>query len=190
MTEPTIDERLDIWRVAYSRASLLQAKGIADVLLTVQSDLSHDHRIGLLTGLVVTYARPFTIAQVTRTKRIVPMHDVEIPAAHRELHESFMEMRHQVFGHKDATEPVTDDGVVNQIQFVFNEGHMDLHTVTPGYYDPEKLIETKALCDSLVSVLDVKLNHLMELHPMPISEPQGTYVLNIDDPARPWVVKA
>lgn len=190
MAAPTIDERLDIWRVTYSRASLRQAQDIGDVLLAIQPHISVAHRLGLLTGLVVTYARPFSCAQLTKERRIIPMHDIEIPSQHRELHESFMEMRHQVFGHKDATGPSVDDGVLNQVLFVIKGGYLRPCTVTPASYDHEKIEEMKLLCGQLLSVLDDKLNDLMERYPMPISAQDGTYSLNIHDPGRPWVVRA
>lgn len=190
MTEPTIDLRIDIWRAAYSRASLLQAKGIADILLTIQPTISINHRVGLLTGLVVTYARPFTFAQITKKQRIIPMYDVEIPEEHRDLHETFMEMRNTIFGHKDATGPTIGNGVMNQIQFVVKEGFLDLHTVTPGYYDHGKLKQATTLCDRLVAFLEMRLNGLMERCPFPTIKQDGAFVMNIDDPNRPWVVNS
>lgn len=158
--------------------------------MQIQPDLTQDHRTALLTALIVTYARPFTVAQVAPKRKLIPMHDIPVPAEHKSLHDDHMEMRHQVFGHKDATGPDTGSGLLNQVRFVLGDGYLNLHTVRAGFYEPRRLQETETLANELVALLDDKINDFMESYPLPISEKEGVFVLNLDDPTKPWIVKA
>ena len=189
MTEPSTDMRIDLWRLAYSRAAFLQAKGIAQVLRKCQSSITFYHRIGLLTGLVVTYIRPFSTTQVTKSKRIVPMHDITVPPEHKDLHGTYNMIRHQVLGHKDATGPTTADGILNEVHFLLDDECMNVHTVTPHHFDPKQLNETLILCDKLISLLDTRLNMIVENQPFPRLEKGQLYALNIEDQFKPWIVR-
>lgn len=189
MNEPTIEQRLDLWRYAYSRSSFIEAQSTAQLLLQMQSRLPQDHRTALLTALIVTYARPFTVAQVAPKRKLIPMHDIPIPAEHITLHTDHMEMRHQVFGHKDATGPDTGSGLLNQVRFVLQGGYLNLHTVRPGHIDPQRLQETETLTQKLIVLLDDRINTFMESHPFPISGNEGVYILNLDDESKPWILK-
>lgn len=187
--QPSVDQRIDLWRYAYSRTSLQEAKATAEMLIDRQDRVTLDERIALLTALVVMYARPFTKAQVTPTTRLVPLHDAPIPAEHTELHHTFLEMRDKVFGHKDATGPQMDTGVLNEVHLLVKDGHVDVHTVMPGYYDKAKLAETIMLCDKLIDVAEERIAAFMEETPLPISG-DGLYVLNIHDAGKAWLMKA
>lgn len=120
MNEPTTEHRLDLWRYAYSRSSFLEARSTARLLIQIQADFTQDHRTALFTALIVTYARPFTVARVAPKLKLTPMHDIPVPAEHKGLHDDYF----------------------------------------------------------------------METYPLPISEKEGVFVLNLDDPTKPWIVKA
>lgn len=188
MKELTRQERLDLWRYVYSRSSFLEARAAAQFLLRDQHGLEHYYRVALLTALVIAYARPFSCAQIDRTRRVIPMADVPVPDRYKDLHETLLEMRHQVFGHKDATRPVLESGVLNEVHFVRKGDYVDVHTVLPGSYEEADLRATCQLIDDLVAKLDAKINTLVESHPLPIAG-EGVYRLNLDESKKPWIEK-
>lgn len=187
MNEPTIIERLDLWRFAYSRSSFIEARQTARLLLQMQDAFTQDHCTALLTALVVTYARPFTKAQITKGPRISPMHDIPVPSEHSNIHQTFWEMRNKVFGHKDATEPVIGDGMLNRVLLIIKNGQLRLHTVGPACLDPERLKEIELLTCKLITSLDAKIADFQEKYPFPDGD--GQYVLNLDDSSNPWIPK-
>lgn len=188
MNEPTTEERVDLWRYLYSRSSLIEARATAQILLQEQPSLDHYHRVALLTALVVAYARPFSCAQIDRTHRVIPMSGIAVPDMHKDLHKTHLEMRHQVFGHKDATGPVLDSGVLNEVHFVRNGDYVDVHTVVAASYEETHLRATCDLIDDLVATLDSRINVLVESHPLPIAG-DGVYRLNLDESKKPWIEK-
>ena|ERR1039457_3567328 len=187
MKEPSIIERFDLWRFAYSRSSFIESRQTARLLLKIQEDIILGHRTALLTALVVTYARPFTKAQITKETRIIPMHDMPVPSEHSNIHQKFLELRNQVFGHKDATGPDTGDGKLNRVLFIIKNGHLELHTVKADSIDQASLKEIELLTGKLITNLDSKIADFMAKYPFPNGN--GHYALNLDVPSEPWISK-
>jgi hypothetical protein len=84
---PTFDELQTFWLLAYSRASLLEAKALLKAMETAKPK-SVELR-AMIDAAVVAYARPFNKFQVTREKRVAPLGDIP-PPTHLP---SFMKMR-------------------------------------------------------------------------------------------------
>lgn len=148
---PSHEELIDVWRFAYARSSLLETVGYCKALLAVGDAVSEVIKKALLTSLVISYARPFTKAQVTKSKRITPLDSTLVPPPYQRLHNEYMAMRNCVFGHKDATVG-PEFGPVNKVIVHATDKFMDIHTVSPFDVNKSTLQETISLCHELIEI--------------------------------------
>lgn len=185
---PSINERIDLWRFAYARSSLNETIATASLLLKITRQITLEHRTALVTSLAVTYARPFTKSQVTKTARVQPLHDVPIPPEHAELHKTFMEMRDSVFGHKDATNPLTEHGALNHLLLDFSSSGMQPQPLIVVGLDQPQLDETLQLCAKLIARVDKQIRSWVAIHAKLLTGIRGTYMLNLQDDSDTWLL--
>lgn len=188
ISSPDIEERFDIWKYAYSRSAFIESKEIAQLLLTLQPQLTSAHRLALITALVVSYARPFTSSIIEHSRRLIPMKGIPLPPEHETLHLLYLSMRHQVVGHKDATAP-SKTGILNHVRFSVHGGNLDMSTRTIASIPRELLTETPILCEKLIKVIEGRLNAILRKYSPISAEDNSVYYLNIADMSKPWIIK-
>jgi hypothetical protein len=82
----------------------------------------------LLAGIVVTYARPFTVSHGAHT---IPKSVV--PKKYAALHQQLMDIRHKEIAHVDAQNYLADDqqfGNINQVRITVRKGQNTLSAIS------------------------------------------------------------
>lgn len=188
MQTTSLDKRIDFWKYTYARSSFRETISYCDLLLEEQDRLCQSHRKALITALVVTYARPFTAAQVTKDMRIIPVGGSIIPAEYIRLHREYIEMRNSFLAHKDATKPEIPSGNLNHVRIVVdNRQQVRLQTIQPDKMEPKRLMSTKELCLILVQKLKVLIKDFIQTEIDPLHLDMGTYVLQLETAEGEWL---
>jgi hypothetical protein len=184
---PSPDEIAQLWLYAYSRASLLEAMQWIDILAGRPDDQSPASR-ALASAIVVSYARLFTISQVTRSRRMIALQGVSPPAALAATHEMTIKLRNKVIGHKDAL-PAPGDAVTPNVVLVKRDPTgFDLHTVIIIGIAPTLLARLKALCEFFVTHCQAQLKPFIERYGEEImKEPEGVHEIVSSEPPDPWI---
>ena len=183
MTTTPQSVRIEIWQYTYARASLIEARETA-ILMLANPKLPVALQQACTYQIVVAYARPFTKCQVTDSKRMALLHDDLVPRAFRAIHSQHLELRDQAIGHKDAgAYPGTP---LNRVIVSVDKDGVECKTVSPYTILPLVLQQTVELCNVLIAFCESKAkshdNHFMNLK-------EGTYVLNLEPPPAAWLVK-
>jgi hypothetical protein len=123
MNTPSLRDRQTFWMWAYALEAFVQTVGACDYLLAAPPDLPDAVRKIILTGIVVTYARPFT-----RGDGVQALRSDMVPQRLRCLHNSIIEKRHKERAHTDAQGYQADDpefGNINQIRVRVSKDRAD-----------------------------------------------------------------
>jgi hypothetical protein len=185
--QPSAAEQIDLWRYAYARSSMNEAKATFEILIS-DKDLGRDIRRGLLYAAIVCYARPFTAWQVTPSKRVVPLKDAPaVPDDLRITHNDYLELRNKVVGHKDATPGPGRDGHPNVVLLDIDDKGFNLHTIEFDVSD-SVLRELISLATLFITHCEAKLIPLMDkIKPELKALPVGTYLVTPAEPPEPWI---
>ena len=167
----------------------MEARAIADLLIKSQEEIPDTERNALITSLIVAYARPFTWAQVSAKKRIIPMGDFYIPKEYKALHENHLNMRNQVFGHKDVTRPVHMGAPLNQVRITITGREVLIHTTVVTRYRKDKLEDTAKLLSIMIGVIESRIDEFILKHAEAFPAKNGEYALNVEEPTKTWVFK-
>jgi hypothetical protein len=104
-------------------------------------------RIVLETGLIVTYARPFTEGRGTG----LPIPEERfVPADGRELHRKMLELRNKVQAHIDASAP---EGFRRTVEHSEEPGSWSVRSSGPRYLGAEELRGIAELADQIIARL-------------------------------------
>ena len=184
---PSSDEIAKLWLYAYSRASLLEAMEWIDTLANRPEDQTPVSR-ALASAIVVSYARPFTVSQVSRDKRTIALRDVSPPAELADTHAMTIKLRNKVIGHKDAL-PAPGDAVTPNVVLAKRDSTgFDVHTVIVVGIVPTLLAKLKALCEFFVAHCEAQLKPFIERYgPEIMKEPEGVHEIVCSDPPDPWI---
>ena len=184
---PSLDERIDIWRYAYARSAMNEAKATIEALLSNKS-LDRVVRRGLIYALIVCYARPFTKWQVTAAKRIVPLEDAPaVPDHLRVTHADYLELRDKVVGHKDAIPGPGRTGHPNVVHLDVDAKGFNLHTIEIDVTD-DALLELGALADLFIAHCEAKLVPLMTKFKAELKAlGPGSYDVTPAESPAPWI---
>ena len=184
--KPTQEELKWIWRYSYSRTSLLEAHEWIDVLGQIDPK---SPQIGALTcAIVIAYARPFTQSQISQTERVVPLSGVSPPSHLSATHETVLELRNKVMGHKDATPAKGDTATPNKILIKRDETGFDLSTIVFEGIALNKRGELKSLCSHFVAHCEARTRTLIEPYRSEImQQPLGVYELLVTESHNDWI---
>jgi hypothetical protein len=143
----------------------------------------------LLVSIVVSYATPFTKAQVSKNKRIIPLDERLVPQRYKKIHSEFLIMRNRVFGHKDATVGPSF-GPVNKVIIHVAPTFLDVHTASPFELTKSALQETIQLCRELITIADQHVSKFVTMHFNGGKIPElGIYEIDIEAASENWLVK-
>jgi len=188
MQTTSLDKRIDFWKYTYARSSFRETISYCKLLLEEQDCLCQSNRKALITALTITYSRPFTVAQVAKDKRIIPVAESIIPAEYIQLHREYIEMRDSFLAHKDATKPEIQGNALNHVRIVVNNRQqVRWQTIQPDRMESERLKSTKDLCQILVQKLTVLIQDFIHTEIDPLHLDMGTYVLQIETADGKWL---
>jgi hypothetical protein len=184
---PTLDEQIDIWRYAYARSAMNEAKSTIQFLLT-NRDLDPVVRRGLTYAFIVCYARPFTKWQATPKRRLVPLEGAPAIPRHLEVtHRDYLELRDKIVGHKDATTTSGRKGHPNVVHLHLDADGLRLHT-TEFAIDEKTLKELVQLTDFFLDYSEGQLRPRIEkIKPEFKALGPGSYDLSPTEPPGPWI---
>ena len=185
--QPSPEEQIDIWRYAYARSSMNEAKATFELLIS-NKGLDRTTRRGLICAAIVSYARPFTAWQVSKSKRMVPLQDAPpVSDKLRVTHHDYLELRDKVVGHKDATPGPGRVGHPNVVLLEIDAKGYDLHTTEFDVSDAV-LQELATLASLFIAHCEEKLIPLMTKFKAELKalEP-GTYLVAPTEPPDAWI---
>ncbi len=179
MKIPDIEERITYWKYAYSRTALQDAKRWAETLLKDESNMDAGTRAAFVQAIVISYARPFTKSQVTKSRRIIPMDDIQPLSKLESVHRDILDLRDQLFGHKDGTEKDSSGLELNRVILSFDCNGFDLYTRVPHNIEEKQLRSIIELCTHFIEEAQIRLSPLRCLLSSPERPRQGAYSLQI-----------
>lgn len=183
---PTHDELKSIWLHSYSRSSLLEAQQWIDTMARINPKAPEMR--ALVCATVISYARPFTISQVTAKERVVPLAGVAPPQELAAAHEMVLKLRNKVMGHKDAI-PAKGDAVSPNIVLLRRDATgFDLHTVIIEGMTDKNQDEVRKLCQHFTAYCESKIRPIIDHYGDEVMKyPPGMYELVVCDAPDPWV---
>src|SRR5438045_1384958 len=114
MREPTLEERKSIWLWCYASESFDKVIKACDFLSGTPPAISKSTVEVLVSGIIVTYAKPFThgrgVGKLEATK--------VVPLAFKKTHELLMDLRHKTIAHLDGEDFRADDPAFGNIHQV------------------------------------------------------------------------
>lgn len=181
MTLPTREERLELWKFAYARASFVDAAIFLDELFAANYPLGSPMRKAISIAVTTVYARPF------KQRSAVRLPDDIVPQRHKATHDSIIEIRDKSIAHRDIDGPITDLGLLlNQVQFAIRNSTVYVDTISPIFSD-EKAHEVHALVKELISKMDYHVNKYMVRFFVGSGTPDGTYEMSLEPSLEQWL---
>jgi hypothetical protein len=113
MSTPSLQERQNFWVWAYARHSFRNALAGCDFIAKPLVPLSKPFRRIIVTGVITTYARPFT-----RCCGIQKLPQNIIPKHRLKIHESILDQRNKEMAHVDASDYQADNPLIGNINQV------------------------------------------------------------------------
>lgn len=105
-----------LWRMEFAFHTFRAVRAGIERFLERKLHSDEPEYYPMLVGLICLYARPFT-----NNRPVGPLTDDIVPQEHRELHQTIIKMRHQLFAHGDASAMTRPDDYPNELVFV-NDG--------------------------------------------------------------------
>ncbi len=122
-----------LWRMEFAFHTFRAVRAGIERFLERKLHSDEPEYYPMLVGLICLYARPFT-----NNRPVGPLTDDIVPQEHRELHQTIIKMRHQLFAHGDASATTRPDDYPNELVFV-NDGkslgfHMTRFLAEPPFF--------------------------------------------------------
>ena len=189
---PSHQDRLNIWRYAYARSSLIKAQQGCielqkDRLLPKPEQMPQERRELIVTQIIVSYARPFTNSVLEKGKPWVTLLSEKLaPRTLIQTHKNVIEMRNCAIGHKDA---VASAGArMNRVTITVSRGELFVETTSPGDIDAPTCDSLIALCNHLIAYCDKMIRpYLDACFGNGRFPPEGRYQLSTDPAPEAWL---
>ncbi len=179
---PTQDERLELWKFAYARASFVDADMFLDELFAANLPLGHPVRKAISIAVTTAYARPFKQRSTVRLSEDV------VPAPHKETHESIIEIRDKSIAHRDVDGPIADFGLLNQVRFAIRDSAVYVDTISPILPD-DKARQVQALVKELIPKMQYHVNKYLKRFFTGSGTVDGTYEMSLEPSPEKWLRK-
>jgi hypothetical protein len=174
MSIPPVEERQNYFMWAYAHVSFRQVVDACRFIIAPPTPLPEGVWRILFTGIVVSYARPFTKCYGAKTlpTKIIPKEDLE-------FHKAIMDARHKASAHIDALSYQADDpqiGNINQVRVTFTKTDHTLSIIQAN-------LEVSSISRLSSQLLEKAEYHAEKFRRKYISNaalPPGTYKLNLD----------
>ncbi len=176
MKSPTLEDRRQLWGLAYARSSFEDARAFATALLGLGPQ-DGSLRKGLTIAMCSAYSRPFKQRDVGRLGVDI------VPKEFLETHKNIITYRDQVISHRDLDGPVASWGFVSELVIDWDGKSVGLHTLSP-IAEPELVKNVKRLSGNLIDLLDQRIAPIIA-RIRPCIEKPGRFVLNLKG-SGPW----
>lgn len=176
---PSTQERINFWKVAYARASFVDARIFTEQILKTNMALDNPLRKALSIAVLTTYCRPF------KQRELIRLPEDIVPPVYRNLHNSMIEQRDKVVAHRDLDGPVADWGFVSQLELSVEGNGMAINTISPTLTN-ERATEMLPLLNHVIEKMDQSANEFAEKFLVQLAGRQGTHVLCLDDATVEW----
>lgn len=181
MSTPPIELRTSFWKHAYARASFIDAKSSAEMILHGAFEGHGGMLKALSIATLVTYGRPF------KQKSKVKLSEDFVAASHKSTHTDLIVWRDKVIAHRDLDGPVADWGFVSQLLIEIDDQGFSPQTLSP-VLSIEKARDTVALADDLIRAMDAEMNQFVQTYGPQFSRTSGLYTMNLEDDASDWLL--
>jgi hypothetical protein len=179
---PSLQERQEFWSWGYANEAFENVLEACGFISNPPQPLSKAVWRILYTGIITTYARPFTKSFGGHR---LPLEIV--PEEHVKLHEAIMQTRHKEIAHVDATTYQADDpqiGNINQIRITMTKDHNSLAVVHMTCPIPE----IKQLTRQLLKKAEYHVGKFRRKYIDNSMLPPGDYKLNLDQMGLPLFI--
>jgi hypothetical protein len=181
---PSLEERIMVWKLTYARNCLLQCKEFLTELETGKS-LSKVAIRALSTAAIVTYGQPFTPWYFNQNSRIIPLEKVSPPKNYEASHDELIELRHKVIAHIDGSDG--DFIKSNDVHLLKDSSGFSLPPRQLARFPSRLSNDAKELCDFYVRHCDREVDILIQKYRGILSDLEvGTYKLVLD-PSADWL---
>ena len=179
MSEPSLEERKSAWLWNYAHTCFQATLAGCDFYERESDQKSADGLSVLFTGLVVTYAKPFT-----RCHGVGALPLVVVPPELLKYHEATMDFRNKLFAHLDAANFVPDDssfGNLNRVTVEKNGlgkwvvSHSSIE-IAPLYRE----LRIRELAEKMLRKADYYMDRFNERFVAARAFKPGRYILNVD----------
>ena len=188
---PSEQERIAIWKWAYTRGCLLNCSSFLDELVAA-NNYPHTVIRALNDAAIVSYGQPFTNWDVLpkipgeRAKiSIKPLDQIAPPDVLKIAHDQLLELRHKVVAHKDGV--VGQFGKTNVVHILRDAKGFNVPTIQLATLHPSLVVNAKQLCAFYIAHCEHQLNIIIGKYKDSIfALDVGTYEL-ILDPSDDWL---
>lgn len=180
MSAPSQTDRIAFWMHSYARASFIQARDYAQVIIDHDPPLRSTMRKALTDAIFGAYCRPF------KQRPPVKLPQEIIPASHREFHDAIIKIRDKVVAHRDLNGPISERGFVNQLQLNFCAGRWEINTYSPTITN-ENSRKVVSLANTLIIAMDQKIEDFTRIYLRGF--PSGSCcVVSLDESPEHWLI--
>ena len=180
MTIPTRNERLELWKFAYARASFIDADMFLDELFTSRLPLEHPGRKAISVAVTTAYARPF------KQRPPVRLSEDLVPPRHKDTHDSIIEIRDKSVAHRDVDGPIADFGLLNQVRFAVRDSTVFVDTISPILPD-DKARQVQALVKELIPKMQYHVNKYIKKFFTGSGTSDGMYEMSLEPSPDRWL---
>ena len=177
MSQPTIEERKLLWRLAYARAAFSEASEFAKLLLVTDVN-DRFMKTALSISMTVAYTRPF------KQKPKMRLDDSLVPAEYAEDHASMILHRDKLIVHRDINGPETEWGSVSDLVVDVGKDGVGFQPFYALVTD-DLAERVKKLSQSLIAKMDDQIKPIA-FKLIPHLPKQGKFILNLTD-SGPWI---
>jgi hypothetical protein len=135
MNIPSVQERQKYWKWAYASVCFENVVEACSFIFKPPQPLPKAIRRIMVTGIVATYARPFT---QSHSANKIP-EDI-VPKKHLSLHKGKMDTRHKEAAHVEARNYEADDpgfGNIDQVRITITKGQLGFYVLSTEPPFPE-----------------------------------------------------
>jgi hypothetical protein len=188
MTREQYGDVKQVYKYAMARDAFTEVSKVWEHLIAAGTPSTMPEYYTMVVGIVTMYGRPFT-----DNARIGTISTNLVPAEHKVLHETLMDLRHKALAHTDYDGLLPGHGKMTEVRLVF-DGRSVADFSSRPIFQPVLLPNIKALSDHLTQKAkefhDKYLDRILK-----VIAPQFTvadigreFELNIDDENGPIVV--
>ena len=190
--KPSEQERIAIWKWAYTRGCLLNCSSFLDELVAA-NNYPHTVIRALNDAAIVSYGQPFTNWDVLpkipgeRAKKISikPLDQIAPPDVLKIAHDQLLELRHKVVAHKDATGG--DFEKVSLVHILRDQTGFNVAPIQLARLHRPLIDKAKQLCTFYINHCASELSPIIEKYKDSIfARDVGKYELVLD-PSADWL---
>jgi hypothetical protein len=177
MNSPTLEQRKELWKLVYARASFVDSRDFAVILLGLTKNDRCKYK-AITMAMTIAYSRPF------KQRRGVKLGEEVVPVEYLETHRGIIEHRDKVIAHRDLDGPVAEWGFASELVLDVSHEEVGFETLSPvAPHDLAK--DVINLSEKLIARMDGLIKPIITEIGRWIPG-RGKFVLNLTD-SGPWI---